>query len=70
MAGVVIKAGKLVAYKAWKCKFCPEVRQDSGDMWDHLRQAHGIGSVETGSGEMRETSRSVRQIVKEGISAK
>ncbi|KKL87784.1 hypothetical protein LCGC14_1931250 [marine sediment metagenome] len=40
---------EIVAYKAWKCKFCPEVRQESTDMWRHLQDEHGIGSVENNS---------------------
>lgn len=37
---------ELVAYRAWKCRFCPEVRQDASDMWDHLMDKHEVGSVE------------------------
>lgn len=42
----------LVAYKTWRCKFCPEVRTDPLDMWRHLSEKHGIRSVETGSTHM------------------
>ncbi len=44
----------LVAYKTWKCKFCSETRDDPCDMWAHLREVHGVGSVETGAGLMYE----------------
>jgi hypothetical protein len=42
----------LVAYKVWRCMFCPEVRNDSNAMWDHLIEAHSIGSVESDSTHM------------------
>lgn len=42
----------LVAYKAWRCKFCAEVRMDSTDMWRHLQEKHNIGSVESGAEHM------------------
>lgn len=40
---------EVVAYKAWRCKFCPETRQGPTDMWRHLQEKHGIGSVENNS---------------------
>lgn len=40
---------EIVAYKTWRCKYCPETRQDSVDMWRHLQEKHGIGSVENNS---------------------
>lgn len=43
---------KLVAYKAWQCKFCTEDRQDSTDMWKHLMKEHGIRSVENNATHM------------------
>ena len=40
---------KVVAYKTWKCRFCPETRQESTDMWRHLQEKHGVGSAENDS---------------------
>jgi len=37
---------EIVAYKAWKCKFCEQVSMDSHDMWRHLIDKHGKHSVE------------------------
>ncbi len=47
--------GNIVAYKAWKCRFCPEVRQESTDIWRHLQEKHNVGSVENNSTIMIET---------------
>ena len=41
-----MKEKEIVAYKTWKCQFCPECRAESTDMWRHLQEKHGIGSVE------------------------
>lgn len=46
------KERELVAYRAWQCKFCSEVRQDSTDMWRHLMDKHGIRSVENNATHM------------------
>lgn len=62
-----MKTGQLVAYRTWKCRFCPEVRQDSGSMWDHLRNAHGFGCVQTGNNEMREIVQEEKDPVNIGI---
>jgi len=44
------KKKEIVAYKTWKCKYCSETRQESNDMWRHLKEKHNIGSVESGNG--------------------
>lgn len=51
---------RVVAHKAWKCNFCPEARQDKTDMWRHLQDAHGIGSVESGSTLMLEIKKETK----------
>ena len=44
-----MKEKRIVAYKVWKCRFCEQARQESSDMWRHLQDEHGIGSVENNS---------------------
>ena len=41
------KEKEVVAYKAWVCRYCKEVRAEGTDMWRHLVEKHGNHSVET-----------------------
>jgi len=37
---------KVIAYKVYQCKLCPETREDPDAMSEHLMEKHGIRCIE------------------------